>query len=437
MSQFDSVDQFFRKHHLHSEQIDLAQHVQRFTQHMHAGLAHQGQSLAMLPTYIGLNSQVLRNEKVVVMDAGGTNFRAALVYFDKEGKPVIEKFRKGKMPGTEKPLTQDQFFDEFATHIADLCQESSKIGFCFSYPAQAMPNHDGELIFFTKGIQVKDSNGMLIGEGLKKALKRRGMNKDHNIVIVNDTVTTLLTGLVATPEKEFDGCIGVILGTGTNVAYAELNEKIIKIPGQLTGARHIINIESGNFDAHDRGDIDNNFIKNTLPYGQQALEKAISGAYLGPLTHAVILAMAEEGIFVSQNQIKNIPHLSTIELGEFLHTPENWPILWNGVLKDVPATDIDLLYRACELIVDRAAKFFAMKIVAILLQSGHGLCARRPARIVIDGTTFYATKGLKEATLCYIKQSLAAKDHRYYEIVEVEDASLLGAAVAALTCFDF
>ena len=50
-------------------------------------------------------------KKVIVMDAGGTNFRVAAVHFDKDKNAQIEDFKLHEMPGIEK----EGFFASFAS----------------------------------------------------------------------------------------------------------------------------------------------------------------------------------------------------------------------------------------------------------------------------------------------------------------------------------
>jgi hexokinase len=53
--------------------------------------------------------------------------------------------------------------------------------------------------------------------------------------------------------------------------------------------------------------------------------------------------------------------------------------------------------------------------------------------IVAEGTVFYGLKSLKARVEYYLKEYLKDKKHRYYEIVNVENATLIGAAIAGLT----
>ena len=47
--------------------------------------------------------------------------------------------------------------------------------------------------------------------------------------------------------------------------------------------------------------------------------------------------------------------------------------------------------------------------------------------------TFYRLKSLQQKTEYYLKQFLVDKKHVHYEIVNIENATLIGAAIAGLT----
>jgi hexokinase len=69
----------------------------------------------------------------------------------------------------------------------------------------------------------------------------------------------------------------------------------------------------------------------------------------------------------------------------------------------------------------------------VSLKSGRGFDPSRPLCIVAEGSTFYRLKSLQPKIEYYLKQYLVEKKHVYYEIVEVKDATLIGAAIAGLT----
>ena len=437
-----AIELFLKKNMLHSDEIDTQVHVQNFMRHMENGLQGSESSLAMLPTFVQIGENIPRHENIIVLDAGGTHVRSALIHFDDFGAPVIKHYNSTNMPGTQGTVSCEEVFDHFVKQIEDIADKSTKIGFCFSFPTEAMPNHDGKLLFFSKGIDVHGHENMLVGECLREALKKHGFEKDYDIIIVNDTVTTLLMGLTVDREKQFSGYLGAILGTGMNIAYAEKNEAITKITPDNPKEKQVINIESGEFTGYLTGSLEREFNEMMAPKGRFAFEKAMSGAYLGPLAAHVLRAMCKENIFsadFAQKLSEISENITTIALCHFMMNPlTDEHVLGKLALlagHENAHEDIEALYYTCELLIERAAKLFACALSAVLLKSECGLTPLHPACIVIDGTTFYAVKNFKFLTEYYLKEILREENLRYYEIARVESASLLGAAVAALTAF--
>jgi hexokinase len=94
---------------------------------MEAGLAGRRSSLAMIPTWLAPVDRIGSGEAVLAIDAGGTNFRAALVSFGPEG-PAVEGYRTASMPGVSEAIGREAFFDELAAHVADLAGRARSSG---------------------------------------------------------------------------------------------------------------------------------------------------------------------------------------------------------------------------------------------------------------------------------------------------------------------
>jgi hexokinase len=83
--------------------------------------------------------------------------------------------------------------------------------------------------------------------------------------------------------------------------------------------------------------------------------------------------------------------------------------------------------------VERAAKLPALVLSATLLKSGAGEDPCAPVCIVAEGSVFWGLHSLKRKVEYYLKAYLEEQEHRYSEIIRVENASLVGAAIAGLT----
>ena len=96
--------EFLKRQKMHPEQIDMESCCNIFLKEMAQGLAGRESSLEMIPTYIETQQDVPTDKLVVVIDAGGTNFRVAVVHFNRDRQPVIEDQQLHSMPGTDEEI---------------------------------------------------------------------------------------------------------------------------------------------------------------------------------------------------------------------------------------------------------------------------------------------------------------------------------------------
>lgn len=427
------VIEFLKTYKIDFEDFSIEEYCSVFLDEMEKGLNNENSSLHMIPTYIEVKDEVPINEKVIVLDAGGTNFRVAVLYFDNNKKPVITNFDKYSMPGSDKEIDTKTFFNSITEYLKKVINESVKIGFCFSYPAEILPNKDGKMLNLTKEVNVKNSRGELLGKNLNDTLSSSGYKK-KNIIVLNDTVTTLLAGKAAFSDKIYDSYIGFILGTGTNSCYIEKNNNIKKITEHFNLKEQIINIESGGFNKGPCGIIDKEFDSTTIDPGIYTFEKMISGRYVGQLCYFVIKRASEDGVF-SKDFIKKlgtINTLLTVDINNFICYPvnSNNPL---GNLVNLNNEDRITLYYLVDRLIERIAKLTVINLASAVLKSGKGKDPSKPVCITAEGTTYYKLKTLKSKVEYYIKDYLINKKNRYVEIINIENATLIGAAIAGLT----
>jgi hexokinase len=424
---------FLRGYEMDVLDIHFDENVDRLLEQMRKGLTGRASSLEMIPTYIDVEAEVPSGRPVIVADAGGTNFRVATVVFDDKKRPIIENLRLFAMPGVEKEVSCEEFFAIMADYFRDVAAAASEIGFCFSYPTQMFPSKDGRLIRFSKEIKAPGVIGQFIGKGLNKALAAANLGGDRHIVILNDTVATLLAGR-GYKNRTFSSYIGFILGTGTNCAYIEKNAAIAGNKDLDPDKSQIINTESGGFARCHRGKIDVAFDKSTINPGMQKFEKMISGAYLGPLILWTIRRAAKDGLFTpsAAAALLAVPDLSTKQVSEYMDHPYGANPLARAV-REGGANDPQTLYFLADRLTERAAKLSAVNLAAMAVRTGQGTDPTCPICMVAEGTTFFKLKNLKSRVEFYLKQNLEDKRQIYAEIVSVDNATLVGAAIAGLT----
>ena len=430
----DKARRFLKQCRAGHDEIDMERLCGLFLSEMRKGLAGQASSLAMIPTYIEVGKDVPTNKPVIVLDAGGTHFRVATIRFDRSGKAVVENLVHKPMPGLEKETAKDAFFATIAEYLAGVADASDRIGFCFSYPTEILPSKDGRLVRFCKEVKAKEVEGELIGENLLAALARAGHEGHKSVVILNDTVATLLAGVSASHEMIYDSYIGFILGTGSNCCYVESNKNITKLSGLDDGAQQIINVESGAFAKAPRGTMDIQLDKSTLDPGQYTFEKMFSGAYLGPLCLKALQEGARQGLLSKAVAEKMLAaeDLQTRDVNDFLRSPNG-----RNPLADICAAgttqDHVMVWHVLDGLIERAAKLVAALLSSVVLKTDKGKNPCEPVCITAEGTTFYELKYLKETIECYLKCFLQEQHGRYVEIVNVDNATLIGAAIAGLT----
>lgn len=423
-----SVDVFLKNHKLRAADIDIEDLVNIFTEDMLSGLAGLEGGLRMIPTYIEAENDFLKDTPVLAIDAGGTNFRASIVTITGKGDTLIEETVIKKMPGLDNEISSREFFNTIADYIRPLAGKVDRIGFCFSYPTEILPDKDGRLIQFCKEVKAPEVAGMIIGKNLLDTLGTPG----KKIVLLNDTVATLLAGKSASPGKHYDSYIGYILGTGTNTCYIERNCNILKkrLPDQERS--QIINIESGDFGRPPRQEIDILFDRNTLNPGSYKFEKMISGGYFGGLSLFAIKAAASEGLFTEKTSeaLFDITDISSGEVNAFVSGDHSEGGILSEIIND--PSDSEACKLIIECLIDRASKLAAGGMAAVILKCKKGRMADKPILITVEGTTFYKLHNFRRRFEGYLKEFLRGERERFFEFTEVPQSSLIGAALAGL-----
>ena len=423
----EKAERFLGAHKLRAIDVNIDSLVESFNSEMLKGLNGEKSSLRMIPTYIEAENEFLKETPVVAIDAGGTNFRAALVKFTSRGKLEIVQVLSGLMPGLDREVSKKEFFEVMSGHIRQMAEKAERIGFCFSYPTEIFPDKDGRLLQFCKEVQAPEVIGQIIGKSLLEALG----TPEKKIVLLNDTVATLLAGKSASFTKTYDSYIGYILGTGTNTCYIEANANILKNPELDKHKSMIINVESGNFGKAPRTDLDISFDNSTMNPGDYTFEKMFSGGYFGGLCLYVLKTAATEGLFTAQASmdLNKIVELTAEEANSFV---ANISSKENALTKCLTGEDKKISSYIIDNLINRTARLVAANLAAVVLKTGKGTSPGRPVLITVEGTTFYKLHNLKTRFEKYFSEFLSGERKRYVEFTQVEQSSLIGAALAGL-----
>jgi hexokinase len=376
------------------------------------GLEKDNMEVQCLPTYINPNKSIEQG-KALVLDLGGTNYRAAIVDFI-DGKPVIRPengFKKDLSVMKNPGFTQGDLFKEIADLISELNLEGvNSIGYCFSYPAEPMLNGDAQLLRWTKGVDIKEMVTNLVGTPLLKYLNE---NLEHanfkSIKVINDTIASLFSGLT---DKDAQAHIGLIVGTGTNMATFIGADKIKKLNPEYSQKGLVpINLESGNFYPPHLTVIDDKVDACSDSKGRQRFEKGVSGMYLGEILKSVFPCDKFEDKFDAQ-KLTGIMNFPDIHKKRYV--------------------------RVSRWIYQRSAKLVAASLAGLILVLHSHDSSIKKVCLTAEGSLFWSHdshgKNYKDIVLDELHGLLAEFNvDIQVHIPIMANANLIGSAVAALS----
>ena len=427
----DKIAAFLSSHNFAMPDVDAVARALLFD--MEEGLCGRPAGQDMIKTYISPPEKSAANQDVIVIDAGGTNFRSCLVSFDSAGAATISCMEKTRMPGVERELSRQEFFEQIADNLEHLRDKAERIGFCFSYPVVIQEDGDGILLKFSKEVKAPQVEGCKIGQELTRVLEERGWRRDLRVVLLNDTVAALLAGAAdVAAGKCYSSYVGFILGTGMNAAYIQKPLPQYEAHG-LTKAQ-VINCEAGRFTKVARSDFDLAVDQKSERPSTGVMEKLCSGAYLGAAAFEVVRAAAGDGVFSPAvcASLLRLESLSQIEMDAFLHAPYLSTSKLGEAMASASCEERGHLFEILDALADRCARLAAAIITACVTKSGEGANPTAPVKVLCNGTSFYKTYRVKERVFAYLEQSLTRGRGLYFELAQLENDITLGTAIGGL-----
>jgi hexokinase len=431
----ERVTEFMAEHRMDCRNFKVTEQARAFAEEMRRGLAGKGGSLRMIPTFFDPTECAGTGGPVIVLDAGGTNLRRALVSLPENGEPVVEEFLSCTMPGTNSVIEAEEFFDRIAAMMLPVADRSDTVAFCFSFASSPMPDGDSVVEEVGKQLRVEGLVGKKLGVELNRALRKAGCRSKKRVAVLNDSVAALLGGIAANAARRYDGYISLILGTGINAAYVEKTVNVPKISGNGYGSENlIINTESGGYGGFPRGDLDDRYDAGLLDSGKCPYEKMVSGRYQGGLTLTVLRQAAEEGLFSAgfAQGLCGVSDLSAKQLDEFLAQPDGDNPLAH-CCGGSETQDAMTVFYILDLLAERAARMVAANLAALMMQMGSGRNPLRPTCVAADGSTFYKSRLFRKKLHSCIARSLNGELGLYCEFVSSPNGNLPGSAVAGLS----
>ena len=404
-----AVKNFIASEGIGPDGVDEECFIKSFIADMQNGVDRKKSSLPMIPTYVSCERKLPLNKYAVAIDAGGTNFRTALLKFTEDGAS-LEQFNSYPMPGTRGKVTWQEFINFAADCIRPLMRYTERIGICISFPTEVTPERDGIICRLTKEVNIEGFEGRKVCEDLLNALNVEGAQA----MVLNDTTAVLLSGLVngAAPE----GLIGLINGTGTNTCCILPCSRIGMDEGNM-----IVDIESGSFIPPQRSEIDLYLDNHTNAPGIYLEEKLVSGAYLGEVCRLALLKASKKGLFsdACAEKLEKLSSFSTPQADAFV----------SGEMFDMLSKkeDISTARMICKAVFERAAKHIACTLTAIMRYADFKTGSR--VLVSADGSVFRKSRVFRSALEAYVSEYAADWNVEY---VEMENSTIIGTAIGAL-----
>lgn len=365
--------------------------LHRFIDRMHHGLANDGQDMAMIPTFVTGVPDGSEEGTYLALDLGGTNLRVCEVILDGKGSFTMKQ-QKYKMSDEHKRGKAKDLFMFIAQCVKTFLEAESHtgpskellLGFTFSFPVEQTAIDQGTLIKWTKGFDADDAVGQEVVGLLQSCLNELGVKVRVN-ALVNDTVGALLAHGYQSKGPALLGCI---FGTGTNGAYVERRQNIVKLhvddPLVPQPTSMIINAEWGGFD-DERAVLpvtpfDNQVDREAIRPRHHAFEKMISGMYLGEIARMIMLSLVDRLLlFKGHSSLKlntqyafDTAYMSAIMADTKPAKEDGSPtrkILLETMelaKEQVDAEDVDAVRRICMIVGRRAARLSAVAMAAVL-----------------------------------------------------------------------
>lgn len=412
---------------------DRDRYIDLFISELEKGLKGKKSSLNTLPSFVRFPDKVTSLEKVAVLCADKVtfikgNFKTSGDRFEVYGTMGYP------MPGLSKEISLEAFFRRIIFEARDVLRNCNKIGWCFGHPMEANAKGDGKLLGWARGsINVPELVGKFIGEEFCKYLKK-DFDKDYKIILLNDTIATLIAGLVETHDKEFEDFIGLVHSDGYNLSYIEegKNLKDVISEKKYLKSQMVLNTQAGSFNKIRDSKIDKE-IKSLLgdiligEFSQKVNSKCI------PLAFDAIIRELSGSILNAKvsSKLSEINDLDLEQMYCFLKVGLKSSSDISSVFRCATLADAVNVGLIIDQIFQRAARLVAVQICGILKYKDIGHNPIQPVGIIVEGDFFDIVKDFEHRIRCEIKQYFHKEDPRYIQFLRVPNATLLGAGIAA------
>ncbi|MGN0941357.1 MAG: hexokinase [Selenomonadaceae bacterium] len=368
-------------------------------------------SLNLLPSHVGLPSGNEQGD-FLALDFGGSNLRAARVRLANGKATVVSKKDKPLGNLTGASTTASELFDFIAALVDDAAGHDHTtpmmLGHTFSFPSKPTDDGDAILQYWTKEFAVKGVEGQKVNALLASSLEKIGASNIKPVAIINDTVATLL----ASAYTVGDTFMSSIYSTGFNVSYLE------RFGGKERA--DILDMNAGGFTKVITNYYDQHLEDETDRADEQKLEKMVSGRYIGELMR---LALAD----ITRRD--DLPNMTSSDVAAIYDGNDAGKKILTDILgDDTDEASQDAAMHLAEAVLRRSAALAAAIFCGTLWHQD----ANIPQHIAVDGSLYKKVPLIQNTVHDTMTELLKDEPlNMRPDIVTIDDASLIGAAIAA------
>jgi hexokinase len=407
-----------------------------------AGLREAGRSVAMVPTFLTHVPDGTETGTFLTIGLMWTILRVSEVTLDGANKS-IQRHKMFEMPDEVLSGTSTVFFDYIATSVDSSLKEFQiqptapmPIGLAFPFPVERMDLNKAKLVAWGKGLKLQDGPGQNVEKLLQAAFDRKRLNLKCG-AIVNDTVTVLLSESYGYP---LENChISAIFGAGTNGAYVEDAEKIIKLGNH--GGQMIVNTELGaysNKNVLPLTQFDHNIDKDSSRPGFYLFEKLVSWVFVGEIVRQILVSIEQKaphafakGFATTRLETPGSFNSRCLPLINEAKTPGDIKQViadYQVPLEITKDEDAETVRWVSQLVSSRTIKLCASAVGALIIQAGYRDGTDR-IPVALDGEMVYYYPQFKDDLRKALKAILGGHVEKRITFLIVDDAEAIGAAL--------
>ncbi|XP_019390874.1 PREDICTED: hexokinase-3 [Crocodylus porosus] len=421
------------------QQLSRVQHHMLAAMEAGLRLRKGAHTVPMLPTYVRSTPDGTERGSFLVLELRERDLRVLRAELGGSQEAQL-KDRIFAVPQDLREGKGEKLFDFMAKSLCQFLDDlhipatSHQLGFCFPFTCITTGLETSKLQSWSKGYSCSGVVGRDVGQLLQAAIQRQASHDINVMVVVNDTVATMMGCRLGTKPCE----VGLIVGAGTNSCFMEEARYVESLDDNE--GRMCVNTEWGTFgDTGAMADIlttyDEHVDAGSLNKGKHRFEKLIGSLYLGEIARLLLVQLAQDKALHAGGTTPQLRTQGMVTALEVLNISEDQgglaaaQCLLQKLGLQPSDPDCFTVQQVCLAVVTRAACLCATSLAAMLthMRKNREL-PQLDVCVGVDGDTFQARRFRQ--TLLEMTKKLAPECTATL-VSAVDDSRAQGVAVVA------